>query len=114
MRNVIAVGCDLHDKTMLLMIGMPKDSTLKESVVKQVWSNHREARGRMIEDLKGRATAVADASGVAADEVKIVLAYGTTTVPHRPPPCAARGLLKKTLFRKGVFKQRVFNAGAPP
>jgi len=47
MRNCIAVGCDLHDQSMLLMIAHNEGEPQKRSS-----GTHREARRKMIEYLK--------------------------------------------------------------
>jgi len=62
MRNVICVGCDLHDKNMLLMIGVNGKAS-----VKKTWANDRQTRQAMIADLKKRAAEIGEA--------RIVLAY---------------------------------------
>jgi transposase len=60
----------LHDKNMLLMIGVNRTSP-----VKKTWKNDREARQRMVADLKRRAAEVASVSGGSVDEVRIVLVH---------------------------------------
>jgi len=67
MENVIGVGCDLHDKNMLLMIGVNN-----RPAVKKTWANDRPARQQMIADLQKRA---AEASGGSASGTRIVFAY---------------------------------------
>lgn len=53
MHETITVGCDLHDKTLLLAIG-----TGDKEVVFRTWPNTRAKRQAMIADLRRRAEAV--------------------------------------------------------
>jgi len=53
MEKFIMVGCDLHDKTMLL-----KMAVARESAVKRSWGNNASGRSAMVADLKRRAAAV--------------------------------------------------------
>lgn len=56
MRKVIMIGCDLHDKTMLLKIGEGRSEPEMRSV-----KNTASGRARMIEELKKRAAAAGGA-----------------------------------------------------
>ena len=62
MRKVIMIGCDLHDKTMLLKIAEGRKEPETRSV-----KNTAAGRKAMIHDLKKRA--------VAASGARIVFAY---------------------------------------
>jgi len=62
MRKVIMIGCDLHDKAMLLKIAEGREEPETRSV-----KNTAAGRKTMIRDLKKRA--------VAASVVRIVFAY---------------------------------------
>ena len=56
MRKVIMIGCDLHDKTMLLKIAEGRDEPSTRSV-----KNTEAGRAAMIRDLKAQATAAGSA-----------------------------------------------------
>jgi transposase len=62
MDKIMMVGCDLHDRSMLLKIAIGVASPDKRS-----WSNDRAGRKAMIGDLKRRAGA--------AGTTRIVFAY---------------------------------------
>jgi transposase len=51
MQDCILVGCDLHEKTLLLKIARGR-----ETAVKATWSNTSEAREKMLADLRRRAS----------------------------------------------------------
>lgn len=54
MDKCIMIGCDLHDRSMLLKIAVGREQPAKRS-----WANDPAARAAMIADLKRRAAAVA-------------------------------------------------------
>jgi transposase len=59
--HVICVGCDLHDKSMLLMIGVDD-----RPPVRKTWGTDREARQKMIADLQRRAAELTSGSATKA------------------------------------------------
>ena len=62
MDNLLMIGCDLHDRSMLLKMAVGLEAPAKRS-----WSNDRSGRVAMIADLKRRAGA--------AGTTRIVFAY---------------------------------------
>ncbi len=52
MEKCILIGCDLHDRNMLLKIAVGREPSVKQS-----WSNDPAGRVAMIADLKRRAAA---------------------------------------------------------
>ncbi|MBN1492314.1 MAG: IS110 family transposase [Phycisphaerae bacterium] len=63
MSNYIMVACDLHDKTMVLLVARNKEKAVKATV-----PNDPEGRRRMIEDLQCRAEGAGKAEVVFAYE----------------------------------------------
>lgn len=70
MREYIIVGCDLHDKTMLLKIARGRAATEKVT-----WANNVAGRRAMLKDLKRRSTE--------ADEAPVVFAYEASGLGFR-------------------------------
>jgi len=62
MDKFIMVGCDLHDRSMLLKVAQGREASVKRS-----WANDPSGRAGMIEELKGRAAS--------AGASRIVFAY---------------------------------------
>ena len=80
MGKFIMVGCDLHDKSMLLKIAVDRGAPSLRS-----WGTDRAARQAMIEDLKRR---LGQAGGA-----RIVFGYRGDALPHRSgQPQETRGV----------------------